>query len=331
VRELETAPFRKWSFLEVVDGTFHLLRSRFVPLFFCTFLIVGLFEFVYYLVHYQISESIEPFSDSLLETTPEEVAMEPITWLDGLRALFVGISFFFSYLFLFPLMRVAVSWITIRKIKQEAAVTTGEGLKQAWHQGLPALLTHWMKCGGMLAGALTVTLILFMPFALLGLFLGEWAVALVLTGIAAALFVTPLAIWVLVRLSLVFPVMVEEQLRYLPALKRSWRLTRGSFWRLFFFYLLLGSILIGFITVAWFFINGIWIYTTTLDWPFLWAVEIAAALGMAGLTCLFDAALGVLATVLYFYQRIRREGLDLEQTFWLVPPAEQATEQSPTG
>lgn len=289
-------------------------------MFFSTFLLVGLFQFVYEILNLQLSETLEPFTDPFLDPLPED-GMKPLGWLEGLIALLMVISFIFSYIFLHPLMRVAVSWITIRDLTEKRAVTTGEALKHAWKQGLPALLTHWLAGGMILGGLAVITAFIFIPFALLGMALGDWVIPLLLSVVFVAFLSTPLLIWVTVRLSLVFPVIVEEQTRYFAALKRSWRLTRRSFWRLLTIFLLFGVILVGFTGITGALLHLILVPGVVMGWSFLWAVEMGVALLLAGLTCLMEAVFGVLATVLYFDQRIRREGLDLEQSLRSTPEA----------
>src|ERR1022692_1083236 len=90
--------------------------------------------------------------------------------------------------------------------------------------------------------------VLAMALVQLVIFVGIWAVlaALVVGLVAAHLSVAAalvgafggiaalvVTIWLYVMLSLVMPAVVLERLRPFGALRRSWRLVRGSFWRLF--------------------------------------------------------------------------------------------------
>lgn len=318
LQESKTPLLQRWGFLEIIDGTFRVYRARFVPLFFSVFLLIGLFQFVFELLNLQLTDTLEPMSDPFLDPIPTEAAMEPLGWGEGLLMALMAGSILFTYIFLHPLMRMAVCWITARKLIDDREVTTEEGLKQTWKTAVPALLTHWLV-GVMILGGLTViAALVFLPFSLLGIFTGEWVIALVLSGAVMALLILPLSLWVFIRLSLLFPVMAEERTSYFSAVKRSWRLTRRSFWRLFAFFLFVGIILYGFTGIIGGMLQLLLLGWNTMGWSYLWIGNIVAALVLAGLTCLVEAGLGVLATVLYVDQRIRREGVDLEHAFQLA-------------
>ncbi|WP_170105253.1 glycerophosphoryl diester phosphodiesterase membrane domain-containing protein [Desmospora activa] len=313
--EHEASPLRRWGFLEIIDGTFQVFRTRFVPLFFSVFLLIGLFQFVFNLLNLQLSETLEPLSDPFLDPMPADASLEPFGWGEAvLMALMTG-GVLVTYIFLYPLMRVAVSWITVRNLIEEQAVTTGEALKRAWKTATSALLTHWLAGAIVLGGLVVIAALVFLPFSLLGIIAGEWVVTLILSGIVFLLLILPLLLWVLIRLSLLFPVIVEEQTSYFAALKRSWSLTRRSFWRLFAFFLFVGTILFGVTGIMGVVLQLLLMWWASIDWTYLWIGNIIVALVLTGLTCLLEAGLGVLATVLYVDQRIRLEGVDLELAF----------------
>jgi hypothetical protein len=147
------------------------------------------------------------------------------------------------------------------------------------------------------------------------LHLGPFAVLLgVLGSIAAVVF--EVLLWV--RLSLTLPAVVLERLSPRQAIKRSWQLSRGSFWRLF------GILLLTWIIVL--------VATSVLTIPFelIGGAAGGGSLGMFGAaattstTALIIGGIGTIlaATVtrpvsagvtvlLYVDLRMRREGLDL--------------------
>jgi len=162
-------------------------------------------------------------------------------------------------------------------------------------------------------------------FIVIGLAVAHAAAAAVIVGVVGGLTTVVLTIWIAIRLSLALPAIVLEGIGPVDALRRSWQLVRGSWWRIFGITLLAG------IVVA--FIGGI------LQLPF--SIVGGLAGGGGGLTAMFNAgsttaaaaptalsvAIGAIGSIiaatctrpisagvtvlLYTDMRIRREGLDL--------------------
>lgn len=154
----------------------------------------------------------------------------------------------------------------------------------------------------------------------LGLFLavsGNQTVGVIVIALSVVLgFLGGLALasWIYVRLYLAMPVVVLERLGVGASLARSWRLTRGSWWRVFGI-VLVATLLIGLV-------GGL------LSTPFslvaaipsifapgeAWAAVAAGALIYVGDVLISSVTapftVGV-ATLLYVDLRMRREGLDL--------------------
>jgi hypothetical protein len=186
------------------------------------------------------------------------------------------------------------------------------GLSQAWQTGRP----------GAVLGATVLLLLLGiavpLPVAvvivvLAAVHLGPVAVALgVLGGIATIV----IEVLLVIRLSLTLPAVVLERVSPVAAIRRSWRLTHGSFWRLFGI-LLLTAIVVG--------VAG---YVLTIPFAIIAAVISGSSLLTASATtsvaALIISAIGsiVSATItrpvsagvsvlLYADLRMRREGFDL--------------------
>ena len=151
-------------------------------------------------------------------------------------------------------------------------------------------------------------------------------VAALVLGIVGGLATLVLTIWISIRLTLALPAVVLEGVGPAEALRRSWQLVQGTWWRVFGITLLAG------IVVA--FIGGI------LQFPFSIVASLAG--GSGGLTTMFHAgstgaaaaaptvlslAIGAIGSIiaatctrpisagvtvlLYTDMRIRKEGLDL--------------------
>jgi hypothetical protein len=188
------------------------------------------------------------------------------------------------------------------------------GLGAAWRAG---------RIGAVLAAAGLLVLLVVGPLVLLVVVVVVLALAhltplAVLIGIFGSIGAVVFEPLVWVRLSLTMPAMVLEQVSPVAAIRRSWQLSRGSFWRLF------GIRALTFIIVT------VAAYVLTIPFA-IGAVMIGGgslnpfgAAATASLTALIIVAIGgiVAATVtrpisagvnalLYLDLRMRREGLDL--------------------
>ncbi|MDF2807046.1 MAG: hypothetical protein K0S43_1992 [Cellulosimicrobium sp.] len=119
-----------------------------------------------------------------------------------------------------------------------------------------------------------------------------------------------LAVWVGTRTGLVPPALALEGQPFWATVRRSWRLTRGSFWRLFGIYLLA--------YVAMYVVVQIVVSPFSIVSTFLLAAGQAflanalLALGVALSTIVMTLFLGSVVALLYIDVRMRREGLDVE-------------------
>lgn|GEM_PF-6347131 len=108
-----------------------------------------------------------------------------------------------------------------------------------------------------------------------------------------------LAVWVSIRLLFSLPIVVVEKLRNWRAIRRSWNLTKGSFWRLFFINLI-AFIVLGLAS------GGLSFLIDLLPGN---AVRL---LGTGLISILLAPLYALLLTNLYIDMRIRRDGYDIE-------------------
>jgi hypothetical protein len=128
--------------------------------------------------------------------------------------------------------------------------------------------------------------------------------ASIVTIIGFILLIIP-GIIALVRLSLTAPALVVEDVRGTKALGRSWRLTKGHFWRVLGLLVLSGliaSVGAAIITIP-------TQFAAVALGPGGWPV---AALGSALATVLITPFSSLIVVLLYFDMRIRKEGFDIE-------------------
>ncbi len=128
----------------------------------------------------------------------------------------------------------------------------------------------------------------------------------VLLAIAGLLGWIVYLIFVVVRLSLGVPALVLEHLSPIAALRRGWRLTAGSFWRIVLFYLVINVV------------SGI--VSSLLEGLVSLLIRTASVSTQLSLQTLASGLIGILTsplilillTLVYYDIRIRREAFDLE-------------------
>ncbi|WP_306366264.1 glycerophosphoryl diester phosphodiesterase membrane domain-containing protein [Nocardiopsis sp. CC223A] len=123
-----------------------------------------------------------------------------------------------------------------------------------------------------------------------------------------------LSAWILIRIYFAMPIVVLERVGVGEALTRSWKLTQGSWWRVFGI-VLLSAILIGFVTNLLSMPFSIAAVVPALVAPgALWATVASGAIIYLGNVLVYSVStpftVGV-TTLLYVDLRMRREGLDL--------------------
>ncbi|MFI1105337.1 hypothetical protein [Streptomyces melanogenes] len=186
--------------------------------------------------------------------------------------------------------------------------------REAWAEARPRLLPllGLLVLLPLMAGAVVGISIL--PGALIGSDAG--AALAGLGGLAAVVVV----IWLLVQFSLAAPALMLERQGLVKSLRRSAKLVRGAWWRIFGITLLtlLLTFILSMIIAIPFTVIGTLVddgggslfsgSTSDFGWPFLIITGIGAVIGSA---ITYPISAGV-AALLYVDQRIRREALDLD-------------------
>jgi len=197
------------------------------------------------------------------------------------------------------------------------SVTAGEAWRDARPQ-LPRLLGLLVLLPLIIMAIVTVGMAPGLILTATGTGPLEAGLLLTLLGGLAACVVS---VWLGVRYSLASPALMLEKQGVIPAMRRSAKLVRGSWWRVLGVQLL-AFLLVGIVefiiqipaTIAAFLIGGEslidWANGTsnTTSWSFLIVLGIGAVISS---TITFPITAGVTA-LLYVDQRIRREALDLE-------------------
>lgn len=241
------------------------------------------------------------------QPTPDELmdAMTGSLQVSGVRALVETLG---------TVLATAMLTIVISRAVLGRSVSVGE----AWRDSRPQLLR---LLGLLFLLPLLVALAMFVASApggvLLAAGLRPLGIALLLVGVLAGLVA---AVWLWVRFSLAAPALMLEKQGVITAMRRSAKLVRGSWWRVFGVQLLatilvviiasviqMPATLVGMLASG----QGLSAFAEsapTTSWSYLISVGIGAVIAS---TITFPIRAGVTA-LLYLDQRIRREALDLE-------------------
>jgi hypothetical protein len=172
---------------------------------------------------------------------------------------------------------------------------------------------------------LGIAIVIWVPFwaVLIVLLIAKADVAAVIVGILGGFGSLIFMVYVFVRLAVAVPAVVLEATGPINAMRRSWQLVRGSWWRVFGI-LLLAALVVGFIGFAlqipfeavitamglgrsgFFGVSS----TTVATGPSLTALIVAAIGGIVAATVTRPISSGV-TVLLYADLRMRREGFDL--------------------
>ena len=215
------------------------------------------------------------------------------------------VQFFVVTLIFFAIQFLIVQPFLVAAITRAAAdvylgerVSIGRTYRYALSR-LPAIL--WITILTALAA-----IVVFLPGAILlfiGVALGDAAAILLLIVGGILMIVAPVIAFI--RLSLGPPVVVVEDVRGTGAIRRSWRLTRGHFWRLFALLILstlIGGVALLIITIP---TEAIAAIIGPGGWP-------VSALGSTLASVLITPFSVLIIVLFYFDMRIRKEGFDIE-------------------
>ncbi|MFJ3205413.1 hypothetical protein [Streptomyces sp. NPDC086989] len=293
-------PLRPLDLGEILDGAVATVRSHWRSVLPITLVVATVVQVISVLVQKYA------LADLAVTTDPEASLQDLLDTLGGAMTALVANGFI-------QLIGTIIATAMVTMIFSRAVLGQGSTIGQAWREARPRLLhllglTLLMGLGG---AALVVVLLL--P----GILLRNIGLGLV-GGLAAV----PLLIWLGIKFSLASPALMLEKAGVITSLRRSSRLVRGSWWRIFGI-----TALTGLITA---FVSAVIVYPLTALGLAIgladggvsglengtaatgWAPLILAAVGaVIAQTITMPIQAGV-TVLLYVDQRIRREALDLE-------------------
>ena len=291
-------PLRPLSLGEIYDGAFRAVRANPRVMFGFTAIVVTVSALLQTLIQWYGFGSLYAFSYD-----PAGASADAL--LEDLASMLV------SYGALLVLTTVATTVLTGLLIVSVSRSVIGQQvtLGEAWRTARPQI---WRLLGltvlvTLIVGAVPVVWLLFLVASAVAGEFGLFLAVLVLGGLG----ILPWLGWTLVRTLLATPALMLEEHKVVPALKRGWALSAGTFWRLLGIYLL-ASVIVG--TVASIVMSPATIVSMVFAndpdglGVFL-AVNAVSTIVASLLTTPFMA--GVVA-LLYIDTRMRREGLDVQ-------------------
>ncbi|RNL71370.1 hypothetical protein EBF04_10580 [Streptomyces sp. I6] len=298
-------PLRPLGVGEILDGAVSTLRAHWRTVLGITVTVSVITQILDVLVQRYLAPQPPELDPN---ATPEEVLNQ---LGDQLNATLVGTAPVTAIALIATLFTTALLTVVISRSVLGREVT----LSDAWREARPRLpqLLGLTLLLPLIAGAVLVVGLL--PGLLLGSAGG--AVLAVLGGTAGMV----VAVWLMIRFALASPALMLERQGVIQSMRRSAKLVRGAWWRVFgillltmlliFIVSLIIAIPFGLIALAvdggglgGMFSGG----TPEFGWPFLIITGIGAVIA-SSLTYPISAGVTVL---LYVDQRIRREALDLE-------------------
>ncbi|WP_314175605.1 DUF7544 domain-containing protein [Streptomyces winkii] len=302
-------PLRPLGVGEILDGAVTTMRAHWRTVLGISLAVAVIVQFVATVVNGLWLADVSDL-DALTrdpQPSPDELmdAMTGSLRISGVRALVETLG---------TVLATAMLTIVISRAVLGRSVSVGE----AWRDSRPQLLRLF---GLLFLLPLLVALAMFVGSAPGGVLLAagvkSLGIALLLVGLLAGVVA---AVWIWVRFSLAAPALMLEKQGVITAMRRSAKLVRGSWWRVFGVQMLatilvvivasviqMPATLIGMIASG----QGVSAFaagTPMTSWSYLIAVGIGAVIAS---TITFPIRAGVTA-LLYLDQRIRREALDLE-------------------
>jgi hypothetical protein len=316
---------RPMSAGDILDRAIRIYRQNFVPL----VIIVAIISLPYTAIQVAITLLTNPFVSGFAPD-PQSVTSDTLNtgmWIVGqLLAFVLALVYSVAVVFQSGALTAFVSEKFLGR-----PITVRQAYGRAFRRWLSLLIATFLLTVifvvvfGVLCG---VWLVPFLGFAAVGSGLDSSSSAAfsIISLALCCLFVPALGVgtFLVVRWIFFIQAIVLENYNSTGALGRSWKLGKGSFWRVFF--LLVALTVLVLVLNFGFYLLAIFV-STLLQSPFLIVVLSSISLQLINIiiTPLQFAAL----TVLYYDLRIRKEGFDLEWQMQNLPEAPSAPTLAP--
>jgi hypothetical protein len=289
------------SFGEILDLTFLVIRKQFAKIFLIMLILGGPILLVQAMAMYSGGMPVLPGStensfsslDNFLLAFESSGINQAIATIGGIELAILIITLALLTIVLLPVALAAIIILTA-KVKNGEIIEIGPIIKEAFSR-FGALLGgtiiyFLMAIGLILVPSISIPLLFLIPDV--GPLLG-------IGGVVVGLVFLFVVVYLLTRCSFYFTAIVFEKVS--PGIGKSWKLTKGQFWRLVGLYIVL-NIIITIITFAFQSVSTIFLGGSILGYLF-----------DTLFTALSYVVMNVSYAVVYFDLRVRNEGADLQE------------------
>lgn len=299
-------PLRPLMFGEILDGSFQAIRSNAKAMLGAALLaqtIAAVLTAVLTAFSAASAASLETWAEGLTE---QELVPVVLTFASGV--VLVSVLTVFLSVVLQGAMVVPVA---------RSVLNRPTGFRQMWsltRSRAGALI----RLAALLVGGGVLVALLFVALAVLLLGAVGGVGALILVPLGLAFFV--LYVWIYIKLMVAPAAVVVEELGALAGIRRSWELTRNSWWRLLGITLVVGimaGIIAQIVTIPVSLLSGFYTSVVSPHGGAEQAITVAVVAGVA--TAIVGAMVGAVGfafqtsvmALLYLDLRMRRDGLDI--------------------
>ena len=303
-------PLRPLSLGEIYDGAFRSVRANPRVMFGFSALVVAVSCIVGGLLWYLLVPTLSSWLGSSL---PDDGTYDPYNTLDATASV-MGVYALMPFLLLAGAILSGVLTVSVSRSVIGQKISVNELWSRYWRRvGLVLLASILIGLTSVVAWALFIVVVVLVANAAggAGLLLGLLGGAGLVVG----------TLWFTIRVLFVPPVLMLEDLKFWPSITRAWRLTRGSFWRIFGIWLLAQVItyIASQILSVPLSLLSVFFISDAASGGFIALMTVMMAISYA-LPAVFIAAVVALQ---YIDVRIRKEGLDVQ----LGRAAEAAAQQ----
>ncbi len=294
-------PLRPLTLMEILDGSFRAIRSNPAVMFGLSAIVVVVVTAVSTVLGLYLADLVAAAWPTIMASFDQGSTQAfQSSIASSMGSLVTSVAMMFAGPLLTGLLITSVS---------RSVLGQKLSMSEAWRltRGRRARLLGFSLA---IAGAELVVFALLVGLVVLVARTGSTAAA-VLLGLTGAVGYLVAAAWLGVRTLLVPASLVLEGTGFRQGIARGWRLTRGSFWRLFGIYLLVVlmlAVLTGLLQVPASIISSVFLTMPNLSTVAL----IVTSVSLAITHTVTVSYLSSVVALLYIDLRIRREGLDVE-------------------
>jgi hypothetical protein len=307
------------GFGEILDLTFLVLRKQFAKILLIMLILTGPILLIQAIAMISGGIPIIPGTGAeglgtwesflfALESTGIEQALYTV---GGIELAILIVTLVLLGIVLVPVALAAIILLT-GKVKNGETIEVGPIIKQAFSR-------YGALIGGTIVYMLILIALIALPFIVVPLLVFgnvDAGPGLIVAGVVLGLAYFFAVVYFITRWSFYFTAITFEKVS--PGIAKSWRLTKGQFWRLVGLYIVL-NIIVSIITYAFQLVSNLFLTGSVIGYLIYTIVS-----------ALSYVIMNVAYAVIYFDLRVRNEGADLEEMLESYYEKDAVVDHSPT-